>query len=37
LYDLTMDPREMKNLAPDKPDMVKRLTENALAWRKAVS
>ncbi|MDY3559587.1 sulfatase-like hydrolase/transferase [Gemmata sp. JC673] len=36
LYDLAVDPKEDKNVAGDKPDVVKRLTELALAWRKSL-
>lgn len=36
LYDLAADAKETKDLAADRPDDVKRLTEKALAWRKSV-
>jgi arylsulfatase A-like enzyme len=36
LYDLAADPKEAKNLAADKPEVAKRLTEAALAWRKSL-
>lgn len=36
LYDLSTDARETKNLAADRPEVVKRLAEKALAWRKSV-
>jgi arylsulfatase A-like enzyme len=36
LYDLAADPKEAKNLAGDKPEVAKRLTEAALAWRKSL-
>ena len=33
LYDLAADPKEAKNLAGAKPDVARRLTDAALAWR----
>lgn len=36
LYDLATDTKEEKNLAVDKPEVVKRLTDAALKWRKSV-
>jgi arylsulfatase A-like enzyme len=36
LYDLAADLRETTNLAARHPDVAKRLSEKALAWRKAV-
>ena len=36
LYDLSTDPKESKNVAADKPEVVKRLTEAALTWRKSL-
>lgn len=36
LYDLAADPKETKDRAADKPDVAKRLTEKALAWRKSL-
>ena len=36
LYDLAADPKEEKNLAAVKPDVTKRLSEQALNWRKAL-
>ena len=36
LYDLAADPNETKNLAAEKPDIAKRMTEATLAWRKAM-
>jgi len=36
LYDLNADPKETKNLAETRPDIARRLTEQALAWRKSL-
>jgi arylsulfatase A-like enzyme len=36
LYDLSTDARETKNLATNKADVAKRLTDKALTWRKSV-
>jgi arylsulfatase A-like enzyme len=36
LYDLAADHKETRNLAADKPDVAKRLTDKALAWRKSL-
>jgi arylsulfatase A-like enzyme len=36
LYHLATDPRETKDLAAEKPDVVERLKELALAWRKSL-
>ena len=36
LYDLASDRNETKNRAADKPEVTKRLTEAALAWRKSL-
>ena len=36
LYDLSNDQNETKNLAVDKPDVAKRLTDAALTWRKTL-
>lgn len=36
LYDLAADRNETKNLAADKPDVTRRLTEAALTWRKSL-
>jgi arylsulfatase A-like enzyme len=36
LYDLAADAGETRNLAADKPEVAKRLTEKALAWRKSL-
>jgi arylsulfatase A-like enzyme len=36
LYDLSKDAREAKNLAADKPEVAKRLTDKALTWRKSL-
>jgi arylsulfatase A-like enzyme len=36
LYDLAADPNETKNRAADHPDVVKRLTDLALEWRKTL-
>ena len=36
LYDLLADPKETKNLAVDEPEVTDRLSELALAWRKAL-
>jgi arylsulfatase A-like enzyme len=35
LYDLVADPNETRNLAAAEPDVARRLTERALAWRKS--
>jgi arylsulfatase A-like enzyme len=34
LYDLAADPNESKNVAADRPEVVRRLQEMALTWRK---
>ncbi len=36
LYDLAADPTESNNVAADKPDIAKRLSAQALAWRKSL-
>ena len=36
LYDLAADRNETRNLAAEKPDVAKRLAEQALAWRKSL-
>jgi arylsulfatase A-like enzyme len=36
LYDLSKDANETRNLAPDNPEVAKRLAEKALAWRKSL-
>jgi arylsulfatase A-like enzyme len=36
LYDLAADPGEHRNLAAERPDLVKRLADDLAAWRKAV-
>ena len=36
LYDLATDPNEARNLAAEKPDLTKRLTDAALGWRKSL-
>ena len=36
LYDLAADPKETKNLAADRPEVTKRLTDAALTWRKSL-
>ncbi|MBI3881707.1 MAG: sulfatase-like hydrolase/transferase [Verrucomicrobia bacterium] len=36
LYDLAADRNESRNLATEKPDVAKRLAEQALAWRKSL-
>jgi arylsulfatase A-like enzyme len=36
LYDLAADPNEAKDRAADRPDVVKRLTDSALQWRKTL-
>ena len=36
LYDVFADPRETTNLADQQPDIARRLTEAALAWRKTL-
>jgi arylsulfatase A-like enzyme len=36
LYDLAADPNEAKDLAADRPDAVKRLSDSALGWRKTL-
>ena len=36
LYDLAADPNEARNLAAEKPDLTKRLTDAALGWRKSL-
>ena len=36
LYDLAADHNEMRNLASEKPDITKRLTEAVLTWRKSL-
>jgi arylsulfatase A-like enzyme len=36
LYDLSSDPKEEKGLAATMPDVTKRLSEQALTWRKAL-
>jgi arylsulfatase A-like enzyme len=36
LYDLANDAAETKNVAAEKPEVAKRLTEKALTWRKSV-
>ncbi|MBM3890067.1 MAG: N-acetylgalactosamine-6-sulfatase [Verrucomicrobia bacterium] len=36
LYDLGADPKETTNLAERQPDLAKRLSEQALAWRKSL-
>jgi arylsulfatase A-like enzyme len=36
LYDLAADPNETKDLAAEKNDMTKRLSEAALAWRRSL-
>ena len=36
LYDVVADRAETKNRVGDKPEVAKRLTEAALAWRKAL-
>ncbi|MCX6897428.1 MAG: sulfatase-like hydrolase/transferase [Verrucomicrobia bacterium] len=36
LYNLDADPKETKNLAEAKPDIARRLSEQALAWRKSL-
>jgi arylsulfatase A-like enzyme len=36
LYDLAADPNEAKDLAADRPDVAKRLTDLALKWRKSL-
>ena len=36
LYNLANDRNESHNLAAEKPDITKRLTDAALAWRKSL-
>jgi arylsulfatase A-like enzyme len=36
LYDLATDPKEIRDLRADRPDIAKRLTEQALRWRKSL-
>jgi N-acetylgalactosamine-6-sulfatase len=36
LYDIPRDPSELNNLAPHQPEVVKRLSEKALAWQKTL-
>lgn len=36
LHDLDADPKETRDLAGDRPDVAKRLTDAALAWRKSL-
>jgi arylsulfatase A-like enzyme len=36
LYDIVADPKEMKNVISQKPDVAKRLTAAALTWRQAL-
>ena len=36
LYDLAKDPNETTNLAPAKPELARRLSEAALAWRRGL-
>ena len=36
LYDLAADRNETKDLASEKPDVVRRLRDAALKWRKSV-
>jgi arylsulfatase A-like enzyme len=36
LYDLTRDPRETTDRAVEEPELARRLTDAALAWRKAL-
>jgi len=36
LYDLAIDPNESKNCASEKPDIVKRLSDQAVAWRRSL-
>ena len=36
LYDLADDPREARDLAADRPDVTRRLTDSALTWRKSL-
>jgi arylsulfatase A-like enzyme len=36
LYDLATDPKETKNLATEKADLARQLTETALKWRKSL-
>ena len=36
LYNLAADPRETNDVAARRPNVVKRLTEKALTWRKSV-
>jgi hypothetical protein len=36
LYDLAADPNETKDRAADRPDVVKRLSDSALRWRKTL-
>src|SRR5947209_1438767 len=36
LYDLAADPKETANLAERQPDVARRLTDQALAWRKSL-
>jgi len=36
LYDLANDPKEEKNLAATRPEIAKRLSDQALSWRKAL-
>jgi arylsulfatase A-like enzyme len=36
LYDVVADPKETRNLAAEQPDVSKRLTDKAVAWRKSL-
>jgi arylsulfatase A-like enzyme len=36
LYDLAADPNETKNLAADKPELTRRLSDDALTWRRSL-
>jgi arylsulfatase A-like enzyme len=36
LYDLAADPNEARNLASTRPEIPRRLTELAVAWRKSL-